>query len=211
MTRQIAMIAAAALMLAPLAVGAQGAKNERLTYRCTSADGKKYYGSTIPRQCLGQPIDQLNARGIVIKRIDPVGEEKARLAKEAEEKRLREEADARREEQRRNRALLATYTSARDIEDSRRRALEDNRRAVQEIERRIEVLRGRRAGVQKEIEVYAGRGSKPPAKLAQDLRNVEIDLEAQEGLLASKQKDAEAINARYDDDRKRYLELTGGR
>ena len=59
MTIRLAMIAAAALIAAPLAAQAQGAKAERYTYRCTGKDGKKYYGSTIPTACLGTPIDQL--------------------------------------------------------------------------------------------------------------------------------------------------------
>ena len=77
MTIRLAMIAAAALIAAPLAAQAQGAKAERYTYRCTGKDGKKYYGSTIPTACLGTPIDQLNERGIRVKRIDPEGDEKA--------------------------------------------------------------------------------------------------------------------------------------
>src|SRR3970040_1498919 len=107
MAPQLALLAAAALMIAPLAAEAQQ-KGDSFTYRCTGKDGKKYYGSTIPTPCLGQPIYQLNMRGMLVKRIDPEGDEKARLEKEAEEKRLREEGAAKKEALRRNRALLAT-------------------------------------------------------------------------------------------------------
>ena len=73
MTIRLAMIAAAALIAAPLAAQAQqGAKAERYTYRCTGKDGKKYYGSTIPTACLGTPIDQLNERGITIIMIEHI-------------------------------------------------------------------------------------------------------------------------------------------
>jgi hypothetical protein len=202
------MLAAAALMLAPLGAEAQGKAG--LTYRCTGKDGKRYYGSTIPRQCLGQLVEQLNQQGMVVKRIDPEGDEKARAAKQAEAAKKREEAAARREADRRNRALLATYTSAQDIEDARKRALDAHGRTLQDAELRIEALRKRRAGYDKELEFYKG-DNKPPAKLQQDIRNAEIDLEAQEGLLAAKKKEAEAINERYDEDKKRYLELTGRR
>ncbi|MGH8722738.1 MAG: hypothetical protein ACREU4_12175, partial [Burkholderiales bacterium] len=183
-------------------------KSERYTYRCTGTDGKKYYGSTIPTACLGQPIDQLNARGIRVKRIDPAGDEKARLEKEAEEKRLADEAAERREAMRRNRALLATYTSEKDIESARRRALADNLKAVKEAEARIEMLKKRRAGYDKELEFYKD-GAKPPAKLQEDIRAAEVDIEATSGLIASKHKQTADINARYDEDRRRYRELTG--
>ena len=207
MAPQLAVIAAAALMLAPLAADAQAQKGERYTYRCTGKDGKKYYGSTIPATCLGQPIDQLNSRGIRVKRIDPEGDEKARLEKEAEEKRVADEAAEKREALRRNRALLATYTSVKDIDSARRRALADNQKAVKEAESRIEMLKKRRAAYDKELEFY--KDGKPPAKLAEDIRATEVDIEATQGLLESKQKETASINTRYDEDRRRYIELTG--
>jgi len=208
MAPQLALLAAAALMIAPLAADAQQ-KGERFTYRCTGKDGKKYYGSTIPTPCLGQPIDQLNMRGMLVKRIDPEGDEKARLEKEAEEKRLREEDATRKEALRRNRALLATYTSEKDIDAARRRALAENQKVVKEAEQRIEALKKRRAGYDKELEFYQG-GSTPPAKLQEDIRATEADLEATQGLLAAKRQQTEAINAKYDEDKRRYAELTRG-
>ena len=61
----------------------------------------------------------------------------------------------------------------------------------------------------KELEFYSGK-TKPPAKITQDIQSTEFDIKAQEDLLAAKKKDVEQINARYDDDKKRYLELTKG-
>jgi len=105
---------ALALMLAPVLASAQ------VTYRCAGADGKKYYGSTIPPQCYGRPLEQTNAQGTVIRRIDPEHDAKERAEKEANLAKKKEEDTASREEMRRNRALLATYTSERDIEEARR-------------------------------------------------------------------------------------------
>ena len=198
-----------ALLIAPLAAQAQA------TYRCTGNDGKKYYGSTIPMQCVGRPVEQLNSQGLVVRRIDPEGEEKARLQKEAAAEKKKEEEATSREETRRSRALLATYTSERDIEEARRRALEDNERAVHEVETKIEALRKRRAGYEKELAFYQdGKDKKkggPPAKLTNDIKNSDIDLKAQEDLLAVKKKEVNVINAKYDEDKKRYLEATRGK
>lgn len=201
------MAAACALLIAPLVAQAQ------VTYRCTTKDGKKYYGSAIPMQCMGHPIEQLNAQGLVVRRIDPEGEEKARADKEAAAAKNREEEAASREEMRRNRALLATYTSERDIEDARQRALAENQKAVREVETKIEAIKKRRAGYDKEMEFYKDNKkgtSNPPAKLVEDIKNAEIDLKAQEGLLSSKKKEVDGINAKYDEDKKRYAQLTKG-
>ena len=201
-------LAAAALVLGPLAAQAQ--QPQQATYRCTGNDGKKYYGSTIPMQCVGRPIEQLNKQGMVVRRIDPEGEEKERAEKAAEQAKAKEEEAATREQSRRNRALLATYTSERDIEDARARALKDNQSAVRDVENKIEALRKRRAGYDKELEFYKDKkgGAQLPTKLAEDIKNTEIDLKAQEDLLAVKQKEVDVINARYDEDKKRYGELT---
>jgi Domain of unknown function (DUF4124) len=194
----------AALMIAPLAAQAQ------VTYRCTGTDGKRYYGSTIPMQCVGRVVEQLNAQGLVVRRIDPDGEEKEREAKAAAAAKAKDEEAAMREESRRNRALLATYTSERDIEDARARALADHRSAVQDVEAKIDALKKRRAGYDKELEFYQDKkgGAKPPAKLVDDINAVELDLKAQQDLLMAKKKDVEVINARYDQDKKRYIQLT---
>ena len=209
MRTRTTVFAAAALMLAPLAADAQSNK-EQYTYRCVGKDGKKYYGQTIPDACLGRPLELINKQGLVVKRIDLEGEEKARLAKEAEAEKKREAELAEKDSVRRTRALLATYTSEKDIEDSRNRDLRNHDKGVQEVQKRIEDIKKRQQQFQKELALFneAGKGS-PPARLKEEITNAEIDLKAQQSLLEAKKKEAQAINARYDDDKRRYQEALG--
>jgi hypothetical protein len=211
---------AAGLALAPMAAEAQ-------SYRCVGADGKKYYGSTIPPECRGLLVEQLNSQGQVTQRLDPQGDEKQRLAKEAEAAKKREEDGIAKEASRRNRALLATYTSEKEIDEARRRTLTENEKAIKEVELRIEAIKKRQAAYSKEMEFYQdGAASKqaadkkgkpgvpppsakPPPKLLDDIKTAEVDLQAQENLLGTKLKEVEGINAKYDEDKRRYLELTG--
>jgi len=218
MNKHYAVLVAALVAAAPLAASAQ-------SFRCVGKDGKKYYGSTVPAQCLGQPVEQLNTQGAVIRRFDPEGDEKQKAAKEAEAAKKRQEDAVAKEESRRNRALLATYTSEQDIDEDRARALQENQKAVKEVEARIAEIKKRQAGFAKEMEFYqeappakdakgkakSGPTAKPakiPAKLAEDMKNTEIDLNAQQQLHDAKQKEVDAINAKYDEDKKRYAELT---
>jgi hypothetical protein len=216
-------ILGAAVALAPLAALAQG-KAQAHTFRCVTKDGKKYYGSTIPQPCVGQPIEALSPTGTVIYRIDAEADRKALEAKEAEAARKREEDNASREAARRNRALLATYTSEKDIEEARNRALAENDKEVKEVLSRIEAIKKRQAGYQKEMEFYsdgpaaaADKGkakaaprniAKPPPKLVEDMRTAEVDMKLQEQALEQRKKNVAVINAKYDDDRKRFLALT---
>jgi hypothetical protein len=199
MLRRIAVLAATLLAL-PLIAEAQ-------SYRCVGADGKKYYGQTVPSQCVGLVVEELNKQGLVVRRIDPQATAAQRAAKEAEEAAKKKEDAAIKEGKRRSTALLATYTSEKDIELARQRALEDNQKTEKELEGRIAGLKKRHAELVKEMDFFQGK-NKPPARLEQDIKSAEIDLKAQEGLLAAKRKDVEAINAKYDDDKKRYIELT---
>jgi hypothetical protein len=209
MVRQLTTIAATALIAVSLAAHSQSTPGQ-LTYRCVGKDGKKYYGSTVPTPCLGQPIEQLNTSGMVVKRINPESDEKERVAKEAEAKKKREAEAAAREAARRNSALLATYTSEQDIDDARSRALAENQKALRDVELRIDAIKKRQASYDKELEFYKG-DNKPPARLQDDIRDAEVDLQAQQDLLAAKKKDVDNINAKYNDDKKRYRELTGRR
>ena len=199
MLRAALIIAIAAL---PIAAEAQ-------TYRCVGKDGKKYYGQSVPTQCLGMPVEELNAQGMVSRRFDAAASAAERDKKAAEEEERKKREAITKEEGRRGRALLATYTSEKEIENARGRALEENQAAVRDVEGKIGVIKKRQGDLAKELDFYQGK-NKPPVRLEQDIKNAEIDLKAQEGLLTAKKKEVDSINAKYDDDKKRYIELTKG-
>jgi hypothetical protein len=180
MLRAALVIAIAAL---PFAAQAQ-------SYRCVGSDGKKYYGSSVPPQCVGRPIEELNAQGMVVKRRDAAASADERAKKEADEAEQKKRAAVAKEQGRKDNALLASYTSEKDIEGARARALEGVQKSTTEVEERIAALKKRRGAPN------------------QDVKAIDVELKAQEGLLAAKRKEISAINARYDEDKKRYIEIT---
>ena len=190
-----------ALAAAPLLAQAQA-----LTYRCKGVDGKKYYGSAIPMQCVGQLVEVLNSGGLVVKRMDPQAEERERATKAAAASKSAkpEQSIAERDEERRNRALLATYTSVKDIEDARARALRDNAGQAGRFQQRIRELEARRARYEKELDTYKKAG-KASSTVEDNIKNVELEIAAQQELLKSKHAEIPAINAKYDEDKKRYV------
>ena len=194
-------VLAGALIAIPLAAEAQ-------SFRCVGKDGKRYYGQTIPDQCIGQSVEQLDKHGMVVRRIENQSAEDRALRK-AEEKKKIEEAATKKEEDRRNRALLATYSSEKDIEDARARALADNQQAMKDTTRRIEEIKKRQQQLAGEMEFY--KKNPAPAKLQADVKAAQTDLEAQQSLLEVKKKEVESINARYDEDKKRYTALSSGK
>ena len=175
-----------AIALLPLAALAQ-------SYRCVGKDGKKYYGSAVPPQCLGQPVEQLDSRGVVVKRIDATASADERAKKEAEEAERKKQAATAKEQSRRDNALLASYTSEKDIEVARARALESPQQAARDTENRIAALNKRR-GAPKE-----------------DAKAIDAELKAQQDVLAARKKEIDAINVRYDEDKKRYIAIKQGK
>jgi hypothetical protein len=189
---------------------------EARSFRCVAKDGKKYYGSTRPPQCMDVVTEALSAQGMVIGRIDPPLTAEQRAAREAAaqknaaaEQARREAENAAKVQARRDQALLQTYTNERDIESVRQRAINDNQRAVAQVEARIAALKKRQEALAKEAaEVKAGKKARD--SFEQDVKAVAYDLQLQEQLLESRKREADVINARYDEERRKYRELTQG-
>ena len=204
MGRILGAVAVAIIGAAPLLAQAQ------MTYRCTGSDGKKYYGSAIPMQCAGRLVEVLGAGGTIVKRIDPAQEEKDRQAKALKAAGKTEQTIEQRDEERRNRALLATYTSVKDIDDARARALRDNAAQAGRFEARIKELQSRRTRYEKELDTYKKDG-KVSTTVEDNIKNVDLEIRVQEELLKSKQGEIPSINAKYDEDKKRFAEAVAAR
>jgi hypothetical protein len=177
------------------------------SYRCVTKAGRKYYGSTIPPQCTGELVEALSGQGMMLFRIEPPLTPEQKAAKEAEEKKAAEAEAARAEAQkqaevqaRRDRALLQTYADESDTERVRQRALASNREAAAQVEARIAQLKARQAQLAKQ--------AAKDDKYEQDIKAVAYDLSLQEQLLESRKREAAEINARYDEEKRKFHELT---
>jgi hypothetical protein len=198
------IIAAAACAL--LAAGPAAAQK---LYKYTDpATGKTVYTERLPAEAAGKANEQLNRQGTVVKReaAAPTAEELA--AREADRKRKIEEEAAAREEKRKNQALLNTYASEKDIDEARARALQVNDEAIKDAERKLAEAQKRQKQLAGEAEFFQ---KKPmPTQLRLDIQNNQNELKSHGELLDAKRKDTVAINAKYDEDKRRYQELMKG-
>ena len=177
-------------------------------YKCTDAKGKTYYTQVPPPECLGRDTQELNKSGTLIRRTPtevPLTPEQ-QAAREAERKKKLGDEERAKEERRKSAALLNTYSSEKDIDEARARALKEAEAAIKETEKRIADGHKRQKELDGEKEFYA---KKPmPFKLKQDISNIEIEIKNQTDLLDAKKKEIGNVNAKYDEDKRRYLELT---
>jgi len=199
-----------ALLCLMLLAAAPAAAQQRM-YKCVDAKGKVYYTQVPPAECLGRETQELSKSGTVIRRNKPASvltPEQQRAQEAASKKKIDEEEQAK-EERRKNLALLNTYPSENDIDDARARALREAQAAIADTEKHILESETYRKKLEAEKEFYL---KKPiPAKLKQSITDNEIEIKNQTGLLEVKKKEISTINAKYDEDKRRYRELTRGK
>jgi len=203
-SRKMVFLCVTLLALAPAAA------QERM-YKCIDAKGRVYYTQVPPPECLGRDTQELNKSGTLIRRnpavipLSPAQEQ----AREAERKKKNEDEERSKEDRRKNLALLNTYSSERDIEDARTRALKEAQVAIEDAEKSIAGAQKRHQELEAEKEFYV---KKPmPFKLKQEITNNEMQIRNQTVLLDAKKKEINTINAKYDEDKRRYVELTSGK
>jgi len=200
----------AAVLLFSFAVLAPAlAQAPQRMYKCVDARGKVYYTQVPPRECLGRDTQELNQSGTVMRKTERPPTPAELQAREAERMKKAEADERAKEERRKNTALLNTYSSEKDIEDQRGRALKEAQDAIEATEKSIVGAQKRQKELEAEKEFYV---KKPmPAKLRQEIGNVDIEIKNSTALLEAKKKEISTINAKYDEDKRRYAELTAAK
>src|SRR5215467_3799831 len=197
------------LMCATAPALAQQSQAPQRMYKCVDAKGKTYYTQIPPRECLGRDAQELNKSGMVVKRGDKAPTAAETQASEAEKKKKADAAEKAKEERRKELALLNTYSSEKDIEDQRARALKEAQEQIAATEKSIAGAQKRQQDLEKEKEFYT---KKPmPPKLKQDIANLNTEIRNQNSLLEAKKAEIDKINAKYDDDKKRYVAATAAK
>ncbi len=200
-SRTILLLCSTLLAVAPAAA-------QQRMYKCVDAKGKVYYTQVPPPECLGRDTQELDKSGTPMRKSQtPTALTPAQQkAREAELKKKLEAEERAKEERRKNTALLNTYSSEKDIDDARGRALKEAELAIAETEKRIAGAQKRKKELESEKEFYV---KKPmPLRLKQEIANNEIEIKNQTELLDAKKKEISIINAKYDSDKRRYVELT---
>lgn len=195
----------AAGLLLPLASQAAG------NLICCQVDGRKVCADSMPAQCIGKAYSLVNDRGMVVRHVEAPksDEQKEQDAIAAKKKRDAELAEklAEKEQQRRDRALLDTYGSEKDIDALRSRAEQDVLTTIKQAEGRIAESQKRKKKLESEAEFYKNKAL--PDDVRKGIKEADSDIRAQQELIDLKQKDLLAVRAKYDAEKRRYRELNG--
>lgn len=203
----IRLLGAAALaVFAALGTGHARAQQSapKQTFCCNDANGVQVCSDQLPAQCYNRAYRVMEGSTVVRREEAPLNAEQRRQ-RIAEEKRKAEEDRARREQVRRDRILVDTYNSVQDIDVQRERAIKEIEEGLVQAKNRLLELDKQRQTLADETEFYK---RKPlPNDLKAAIRSNEADIAAQQSIVDSKRRDIDAVNARFDEDKRRYLQL----
>ncbi len=194
------------LLLLGLALAGSSAAGGPRIFCCADGSGKQVCGDILPTACYGRAYRELGDSGATTRVVEAPLTAEQRAHKAAEEQRRKEQERLANEQKRKDQALLNTYGSEKDIEAMRSRADRDLLAAIQAAEERIVDIRRQRKRFENEAEFYKGR--QLPADVAKGLRDADYEISAQQSVIESKKKDRESVRKKYDEDLRRYVELS---
>lgn len=193
------------LALAALCVLAASGVAQAATYKWVDDKGVVHYTDKIPPEALNKGNVVLDKNGVPVKRNDPALTPEQRRKILEEEARQEQLAKDRELVDRRDRALLATYTVEGEIDLARRRALSTIEQQIQSATAYTAQLNKRKTDVDQR-KAALGEKAIPPV-LEREIANIEAELSRQSELVTAKEREIVLVNARYDADKKRWREL----
>jgi chromosome segregation ATPase len=177
-------------------------------YSWVDEHGKTHYGNTVPPQYAQQGNTELNKRGAVVKKTDAALTPGQRKAKEAELAQQKEDEKKVLEQKRRDKALLNTYTTEKEIDLVRDRNLQQGELQLQSMELRTKQIQPQLDRARKRKEDLVAKKRPLPPDLQQELEEKGKELRRLQEMIQLKRAEMDAIRARFEDDKKRFRELS---
>ena len=175
------------------------------TYKWIDDKGVVHYTDKIPPEALNKGNVELDKQGVPVKKTDPALTPEQRKARAAEEARAQQLAKDRELIERRDRALLATYTTEGEIDLARNRAVSTIDAQVQSSTAYTATLNKRKTELDNRKTALGDQTV--PTVLETELNTINAELIKQAELIAAKQKEIIVVTARYDADKRRWKEL----
>jgi hypothetical protein len=179
------------------------------TYKWVDENGVTHYSDRIPPEHADRGNQELNRRGVVIKKTAPAltSEQRKAIAEEREARALEEKKAV--DQKRQDEALLLTYTSVEEIDAKQEREMQQAELAM----RNMEVQhRYAQAQLQEQLKLkatYTASDKEVLDQLVFDIAKSQERMAWLEEHIAAKRWQLVEIQARYDGYKKRFAELKG--
>lgn len=167
-------------------------------------------GDSVPPEYQQNASKELDRRGVTRSTNISAAEEAKRREQDQELAKKKAEEDRRLAEQKRqDSALINTYASDREIDQRRDRDLQQVDAQISQMQASLKNAAARHNEVKGRHDAAVKTGKPVPDALKNELSQTEADKKKIETDIAGREQDKAAINARFAEQKKRYLELTG--
>jgi hypothetical protein len=190
-----------------LVLAALAASNALAAFKCVDPRGATHIGDTPPPACAGVTTYEVSPSGSVLRTTAPSVASGEAAKTEGEKRRESDRAAA--ETRRRDRVLLDSYSSAREIELARDRNVDMIKGQIDGADARSRQLDERERELRRAV--GASKGGQVPLALRADLESAEREHAFVIGARARYAKELDDTRARFESDRRRWIELREGK
>lgn len=173
---------------------------------CCDVDGKRTCGDPPPSQC-DMRAKTVYTKGGVAKVVEAPLTAEQRAARAAEATRQKENELKAAEQARKDRALLDSYSSEKEIDVARDRSIADIEKNAEQAKNRLESARDKQKKLAQEKEFYQRKTVS--GQLMKQIEDNEAEIATQTKALEQKDVDIATTRERYETDKQRYLKLSG--
>ncbi|WP_051378101.1 DUF4124 domain-containing protein [Derxia gummosa] len=192
---------------APGGAGSQQRARETTIYSCRDGNGRTITSDQPIPECLNREQRVLNRDGSLRRVIEAPLTPEQRAAREAQQRRETEEIQARELARQHDRVLLSSYSSVESLELARKRALAESESMLEVSQTRLVALEKERLALQGEFDFY--KKTQPPAALQAKIDENARARAFEMALMQRRNEEIARINARFDADRARFIQLGG--
>ena len=181
---------------------------EAKLYKWVDDKGTTHYGEVIPPEYANKDRDSISKSGLLDKRPEKVNPEGLRAKEEAEQKR-KVENQATMEQQRRDSALLNTYSNENEIDMARDRSLVLIDARIESNKMLLISSQATLDGHKKEFDSRSKTGKKIPQSLLNDIAQTEARVARYKAELVKSEEELAAVKARFESEKELYRKLKG--
>jgi hypothetical protein len=182
---------------------------EAKLYKWVDDKGVTHYGEVIPPEYANKERDTLNKSGLIEKHQEKISPE-AIQAKEDAAKQRKIERQAEIEQERRDNALLNTYSNENEIDLARDRSLVLVNARIDSNKMQLQSTQSTLADLQKEADTRTKSGRKIPTSLQNDITQSEARVEKYKMEIVKSEDELAAVKTRFEKDKELYRKLKGG-
>ncbi len=182
---------------------------EAKLYKWVDDQGRTHYGEVIPPEYADKERDSLRKSGLLEKRPEKVDPDSIRAKEEAEQKR-KIDSRALVEQQRRDSALLNTYSNENEIDLALERSLVPINARIEGNKMLLLSSQETLTGHKKEVETRTKQGQKIPKSLDNDIARTEARFAKYTTELNKSEKELVTVKMRFENEKVLYRKLKSG-